>query len=112
MKKTLFFITGTILLTGCAITEWIVSNAETIETGADTAEAFGPYGALVGLAGTTVVGFAKWWEHKASARDVIAATQKAKDDLDPKAKQILTDAYDKHMPSKVKKYVAAVKKKL
>ncbi len=112
MKKSLFFILGSIYLTGCAVTEWIVNNAETIETGSDAAEGFGPYGALVGLAGTTVVGFAKWWEHKASAKDVIEATQKAKSELPEESIEILRDAYAKHMPSKAKKYVAAVKKRL
>lgn len=111
MKKLLYL--SPLFLVGCAATEWLVQNGAAIEAGADTAEALGgPYGALLGLGGTTILGLAKWWEHKSTAKEVIAATQAAKQNLSKEAKVKLAEGYDEYMPESVKKYVAKVKSKL
>lgn len=104
---SLVIVTG--LATGCALTKWIVGNADTIQAHSEAAEGLGPYGAIVGLIGTSVVAGAKWWEHKSTTKQLVQAVQKSKADLDPKAKALLKDGFDKHMPSKVKNVVAKVK---
>ena len=107
--KGLSLVTATGLMTGCALSKWIVGNADTIQAHSEAAEGFGPYGAVVGLIGTTVVAGAKWWEHKSTTKQLVQSVEKAKKELDPKAKLMLKDSFDKHMPSKVKDVVAKVK---
>ncbi len=107
MKKLLLLVP--MVLTGCWVTEKIVENADTLEGVAGTATSMGPQGAIAGLAITTVVGIAKWWEHKASAKEIIKATQKAKAELPEESKKILKAAYLKAMPEKIQKYVGKVK---
>ncbi len=111
MKKLLLL--SPLVLTGCWLTEKIVESEEVLNKVVETAnDVGGPYGALLGLGITSVVGAAKWWEHKAKARDVIAAVQKSKDELPQDAKDILKKALNTHTPSVVKKYIAKVKQKL
>ena len=105
-------LTTSYLLVGCAVTEWIVNHADSLETGGDVAEGAGPYGVIASLALTNIISAAKWYENKATTKDVISVFQKSKSELDPKAKKVLTDALHKHMPSKVKKIVSKIKKKL
>ncbi len=100
------------VLSGCAAMEWIVSNADSIEKGGDTAEGFGAYGVIASLVASNVVSVAKWWEGKKTTKDLVSAVQKSKKDLTPEAKKILTDGFDKHMPSKVKAIVSKIKKKI
>jgi len=111
MKYLVLFITLA-TTTGCAVTQWLVENEGAVDAAGDATGAAGPYGAIVGLALTTAVGAAKWWEGKAETKEVVGAFQKAKKELSPEAKKILVDGLDKHMPSKIKKLVAKVKKKL
>jgi len=99
-------------LSGCALTKWIVENGDTISSTGDAAENFGPYGAIAGLIGTTVVAGAKWWEHKATNKETIKSVQKGIDSLDEDAKAVFKEQVHKHMPSKVKKIIAKVKKKI
>ena len=96
-------------MSGCAFSKFILDNEEAIAGGADVAEGLGPYGAIAGLVGTTLVAGAKWWEHKSTTKELVKSVQKAKADLDPKAKEILKDSFEKHMPSKVKNVVAKIK---
>lgn len=110
MKKLLYL--SPLFLVGCAATKWLVDNQESIEQGSDAAGGFGPYGAIAGLIGTSAVGFAKWYEHKSSARDVIASVQQAKDELPEESKKLLRDGLHKYTPSKIKKYIGKVKKGL
>ena len=99
-------------LSGCAVTKLIIENEDVIAGASETAEGFGSYGAIVGLLGTTVVAGAKWYEHKATTKETVKSVQKGIDSLDPKAKAMFKEQVHKHMPSKVKKIVAKVKKKL
>ena len=109
MKAKYLLILVPSLLTGCAVTKWIVENEDAIAGSTDAAESFGPYGAIVGLLGTSAIAAAKWYEHKGSTKDLIEALQKAKADLDPKAKKLLVDGLAKHTPDKVKRLVKKVK---
>jgi len=97
-------------LSGCAMSEWIIGNADTLEKGAAAAGGLGGYGALAGAGVATIISIAKWMEHKSSAKDVISAIQSAKAGLPDASKKILSEGLDKYMPSKVKKYVSKVKK--
>ena len=110
MKYLIILLAST--LTGCAAMDWVVNNEDIITTGADTVDGFGPYGAILGLGATSLLGFAKWYTHKASAREIIISTQAAKDNLPPNAKEKLKEGYNEFMPEKVKNYVAKVKKGL
>lgn len=110
IKRTAI-IFAPLMLTGCALTKWVVDNQQSIEGAGDTAEGFGPYGAIASLAITTAVGLAKWVEHKSTTKELVQVMQKAKKDLDPEAKKVLVKAFDTHMPTKLKKIVAKIKGK-
>jgi len=110
IKRTAM-IFAPLALTGCAVTKWVVDNKEAFESAGDTAEGFGPYGAIASLAITTAIGISKWVEHKSTTKELVGVMQKAKTDLDPKAKKILVDNLHKHMPSKLKKVVSKIKGK-
>lgn len=110
MKRLLYL--SPLFLAGCAATKWLVDNQDPINSGSEGAEAFGPYGAIAGLVATSAVGFAKWYEHKASAKEIVTSVQKAKSELPPESKVILKDALHKYTPSKVQKYIGKIKKRL
>lgn len=112
IKRIAALALPTYLLTGCAVTEWLVTNADAIEKGGDTAEGFGAYGIIASLVASNVVSAAKWYENKATTKEVITAVQKSKNELDEDAKKVLVDAFNTHTPSKIKKVIAKVKKKL
>ena len=99
-------------LAGCAVTEWIVSNEQAIDGASDVAGGAGPYGAIVALGASLAVAGAKWYEGKQTMKDLVNTVQKAKSELPDESKKILTDGLHKHMPSKIKKVVAKVKKGL
>jgi len=111
MKKV-FIVAPAILLTSCAVTEFLVGNEEIIAASGATASGFGGYGALYTFIATTLLAGAKWYEHKMSAKAVIKATQEAKQELPANSKLILADAYDEYMPDKIQKYVSKVKDRL
>lgn len=114
MKKLLYLTP--LFLSGCAVTEWIVDNEGVVGAVGDTAEGFGAPGAVIGLGLSTVVGLAKWWEHKRNFKGLIETGQKIKSDMTPTQKKILIDGYEEHMPDKIKDAVAkfkpGIKKKL
>ncbi len=110
MKKIIYLI-PTLMLMGCAVTEWVAGNQGLIEGSGEAAEGFGPWGYVASGALGLAVTAAKWYEHKNSAKDVIEAVQKAKQELPPESKKKLAEALHRHMPSKVKKYVSKVKKR-
>ncbi len=111
MNKALLILPA-LTLTGCWATKWIVDNEETIAGAANQAEGMGPYGAIAGLGLTTVLGISKWWEHKQTGKDLIKSVEKAKQDLPEASRKILHDGLQKNMPSKVRKLVSKVRKKL
>lgn len=111
MKKLLLLLP--MGLAGCAVTEWLVQNEEAVSGAAGTAaDVGGPYGAIAGLGITTLLGFAKWYEHKSNAGEVIASIQATKENLPPDAKKKLREGLVEYMPEKAKAYVAKVKAKL
>lgn len=112
MKKWVYLIPASWVLSGCAVTQWMVENEGAIDGAADTAGGFGPYGAIASLVMSNALTAAKWYEGKKTTKEVIKSVQKSKDELPPEAKKLLKDALVKHTPSKIKDVVAKVKKKL
>lgn len=112
MKKLVYLVPASWVLSGCAVTQWMVENEGVIDGSADAASGFGPYGAIASLVVSNALTAAKWYENKINTKEVIASVQKSKAELDPEAKKVLTDALNTHTPSKIKKVISKVKKKL
>jgi len=98
-----------LFVSGCVVTEWIVSNEEAIQGAAGTAEGFGASGCMIGLGLTTAVGLAKWWESSRNFKGLVKVTQKVKNNMTPAQKEATVKGYKKYMPKKLKKLVAKVK---
>lgn len=111
MKKFLL-IMPIALLTGCAITEWIVQNGDSINEAGETVEGFGPYGFIVTLLTTTVVAGAKWYQGTRTVKGLVETVEKVKKELPPESKALLKKAFITHMPVRIKGIVSKVKKKL
>ena len=102
-----------VLLTACQLPQ--ISGDVTVqalEGGAMVATGFGPYGAIAGLALSTAAGCMKWYQHKTTAKAVIESTQLAKSELSLDAQDILREGYKTYTPTKIQKYVDAVKKNI
>lgn len=111
--KRIILLAVPVGLSGCVITEWLVSSGDAIESGAAVvAEVGGPTGSIIGLSTLAIVAAAKWWEGKRTIKSLVTATQKVRDNATPKQKQASSDIYEEELSDKVKKIVEKVKKKI
>lgn len=101
-----------LLLCGCGFAEWAVENEQAIQQTAKAVSSFNPlWGGVITLATTTVIAVSKWYTHKANTREVVHSVQKAKDEIPEEQQKLFKDKLNIHMPSKIKKVVAYIKKR-
>lgn len=117
--KKLLTLLLLVLLTGCAVTKWIDDNSKVIlETAKKAAKAVAPVpGAGLGadtvvLVITSLVGLAKWYEHKKNTKNVVADVQSSKKRLPVDSQKMLSEGFNLVSSKKTKKLVAKIKKSL
>jgi len=86
---------------------------EDVVEGAQTGlNLFGPEGGLAATAIGLIFTTYKWICRKGDMEEIVTAIQKTKKDMSPEQKKLLSDGLEKALPSKVKKVISKVKRKL